>query len=85
MVKRHETTQQYILLLQHNGFAEGESELVSGFNLGYIEEEDLPLYFLAEYPIILFISLLFVVRFLVFIKEFGKLVLACLSKTPPLG
>ncbi|WP_171479375.1 NADH-quinone oxidoreductase subunit H, partial [Acinetobacter baumannii] len=44
-------------------FAEGESELVSGFNVEY-RRGGFALIFLAEYSRILFISILFVVIFL---------------------
>jgi len=44
-------------------FAEGESELVSGFNVEY-RRGGFALIFLAEYARILFISILFVVIFL---------------------
>jgi NADH:ubiquinone oxidoreductase subunit H len=44
-------------------FAEGESELVSGFNVEY-RRGGFALIFLAEYARILFISMLFVVIFL---------------------
>jgi NADH-ubiquinone oxidoreductase chain 1 len=44
-------------------FAEGESELVSGFNIEY-RRGGFALIFLGEYASILFISILFVVIFL---------------------
>ncbi|NJI29742.1 hypothetical protein HBI98_21450 [Aeromonas veronii] len=44
-------------------FAEGESELVSGFNVEY-RRGGFALIFLAEYSSILFMSILFVVIFL---------------------
>lgn len=44
-------------------FSEGERELVSGFNIEYGGRE-FALIFLAEYGIILFISLIFVIFFL---------------------
>jgi NADH-ubiquinone oxidoreductase chain 1 len=44
-------------------FAEGESELVSGFNIEYVAG-GVALFFLAEYASILFIRLLFCVIFL---------------------
>ena len=44
-------------------FAEGESELVSGFNVEYSDEE-FALNFLVEYALILFMSLLFCIIFL---------------------
>lgn len=44
-------------------FAEGESELVSGFNVEY-SRGGFALIFIAEYASILFISILFVVLFM---------------------
>ena len=44
-------------------FAEGESELVSGFNVEY-SRRGFALIFISEYSRILFISILFVVIFL---------------------